>query len=91
MAPSFASADASTCYSSANGLDFRSSFRSREAKQLSTVFPDAVCKMLVNVGVTASDIAEERSRMSELVVRPDEESQPPWALLNDFAFMAQAG
>ena len=33
----------------------------REGKRLGTVFQDAVCEMLANVGVTAADIAEERS------------------------------
>ena len=41
----------------------------REGKRLGTVFPDAVCEVLVNVGITAADIAEERSRMSELTFR----------------------
>src|SRR5687767_3618419 len=38
----------------------------RDAKRLGTVFQDAVGKVLANVGVTAADIAEERSRMSEV-------------------------
>ena len=39
----------------------------REARHLATVFPDAVCAVLAAVGVPAMDIAEERSRMSEMV------------------------
>ena len=35
-----------------------------ESKRLATVFPDAVCEVLTNVGVAASDIADERCRMS---------------------------
>ena len=38
----------------------------REGKRLGAVFPDAVCEVLAIVGVSAADIAEERSRMSEL-------------------------
>jgi hypothetical protein len=38
----------------------------REGKRLAEVFPDAVCEVLGNVGVPAADIAEERSRMSEI-------------------------
>ena len=37
----------------------------REAKQLGTVFPDAVCERLAIVGVAAGDIADERMRMSK--------------------------
>lgn len=38
----------------------------REANRLRSAFPDAVCQMLAFVGVSADDIAEERSRMSEM-------------------------
>lgn len=34
----------------------------REAKRLSTVFPEAVCDRLAVVGVTPADIAEERAQ-----------------------------
>ena len=34
----------------------------REGKRLASVFPDTVCEVLSNVGVAASDIADERSR-----------------------------
>ena len=62
----------------------------REAKRLGTVFPDAVCEMLVNVGVTASDIAEERLRMSDLAFGRTR-NRSLLGTLNDFAFMAQSG
>jgi hypothetical protein len=61
----------------------------REAKQLSTVFPDAVCEMLVNVGVTASDIADERLRMSDLAFGRTR-NRSLLGTLNDFAFIAQS-
>jgi len=38
----------------------------REAKRLEAVFPDAVCHVLAAVGIGAEDIADERSRMSEI-------------------------
>ncbi len=47
-----------------------------EAKRLGTVFPDAVCQRLAVVGIAARDIADERMRMSEIGVRPDQEPQP---------------
>ena len=61
----------------------------RETKRLGTVFPDAVCEMLVNVGVTASDIAEERLRMSDLGFARTR-NRSLLGTLNDFAFMAQS-
>jgi hypothetical protein len=61
----------------------------RETKRLATVFPDAVCEMLVNVGVTAADIAEERSRMSETAFGRTR-NRSLLGTLNDFAFMAQS-
>ena len=62
----------------------------REGKRLGTVFPDAVCEVLANVGVTAADIAEERSRMSELTFGRTR-NRSLLGTLNDFAFMAQIG
>src|SRR5215218_4493629 len=38
----------------------------REGKRLAEVFPDAVCEVLSNVGVAATDIADEGSRMSKI-------------------------
>jgi hypothetical protein len=38
----------------------------REARDLATVFPDAVCEVLDLVGVPAIDIADERARISEV-------------------------
>ena len=60
-----------------------------EGKRLGTVFPDAVCEVLANLGVTAADIAEERSRMSELAFARTR-NRSLLGTLNDFAFMAQA-
>jgi len=38
----------------------------REAKRLAAVFPEAVCEVLTMVGVSAADVADERSRMLEM-------------------------
>jgi hypothetical protein len=38
----------------------------REDKRLAEVFPDAVCEVLGHVDIAAADIADERSRMSEM-------------------------
>src|SRR4026207_1966709 len=38
----------------------------REGKRLASGFPDAVCEVLAHVGIAAEDIADERSRMSEI-------------------------
>jgi hypothetical protein len=62
----------------------------REAKQLGTMFPDAVCERLVIVGVAAGDIADERMRMSELAFGRTR-NRSLLGTLNDFAFMAQSG
>ena len=60
-----------------------------EAKRLGDVFPDAVCEVLANVGVTAADIADERMRMSELAFGRTR-NRSLLGTLNDFAFMAQS-
>jgi hypothetical protein len=62
----------------------------REAKRLAAVFPDAVCKVLAVVGVSASDIADERSRMSEIGFGRTR-NRSLLGTLSDFAFMAQYG
>jgi hypothetical protein len=62
----------------------------REAKQLGTVFPTAVCERLSLVGVAAADIADERMRMSELAFGRTR-NRSLLGTLNDFAFMAQSG
>ena len=62
----------------------------REAKQLGTVFPDAVCERLAIVGVAAADIADERARMSEIAFGRTR-NRSLLGTLNDFAFMAQQG
>ena len=62
----------------------------REAKRLEAVFPDAVCAVLAVVGIGAEDIADERSRMSEISFgRTNNRSL--LGTLNDYAFMAQQG
>lgn len=62
----------------------------REAKHLAAVFPDAVCEVLAAVGVSAPDIAEERSRMAEIGFGRTS-NRSLLGTLNDFAFMAQHG
>lgn len=62
----------------------------REGKRLVEVFPEAVCEVLVNVGVTAADIAEERSRMAEIAFGRTR-NRSLLGTLNDFAFMARVG
>ena len=62
----------------------------REGKRLAEVFPDAVCEVLGLVGVAAADIAEERSRMSEIAFGRTR-NRSLLGTLNDFAFMAQQG
>ena len=62
----------------------------REAKRLEAVFPDAVCDVLAAAGISAEDIADERSRMSEISFgRTNNRSL--LGTLNDFAFIAQHG
>ena len=60
----------------------------REAKQLPTVFPQAVCDMLTIVGVSAADIAEERSRMLEMAFGRTQ-NRSLLGTINDFGFMAK--
>jgi hypothetical protein len=62
----------------------------REGKRLASVFPDAVCEVLGHVGVTAEDVADERSRMSEIAFGRTR-NRSLLGTLNDFAFMAQVG
>ncbi len=60
----------------------------REAKQLGSVFPDAVCERLAIIGVAAGDIADERARMSEITFGRTR-NRSLLGTLNDFVFMAQ--
>ena len=62
----------------------------REGKRLAEVFPDAVCYVLDLVGVAAADIADERSRMSEIAFGRTR-NRSLLGTLNDFAFMARCG
>ena len=57
----------------------------REANRLRFVFPEAVCQMLAAVGVSATDIEEERSRMSEIAYGRTK-SRSLLGTLNDFSF-----
>jgi len=61
-----------------------------EAKRLTTVFPDAVCQVLARVGIAAGDIADERSRMSEIAFGRTR-NRSLLGTMNDFAFMARHG
>ncbi|MCC7416636.1 MAG: hypothetical protein IT176_05785 [Acidobacteria bacterium] len=62
----------------------------REARNLTTVFPDAVCEALDLVGVSAADIADERSRMSEVAFGRTR-NRSLLGTMTDYAFMAQIG
>ena len=62
----------------------------REGKHLPSVLPDAVCEVLAHVGIAAEDIADERSRMSEIAFGRTR-NRSLLGTLNDFAFMAQVG
>jgi len=57
--------------------------------RLRTVFPEAVCERLVNVGVSAADIADERVRMSEIAFGGTR-NRSLLGTLNDDAFIAQS-
>jgi hypothetical protein len=61
----------------------------REGKRLVEVFTDAVCEVLSNVGVAVADIADERSRMSEIAFGRTR-NRSLLGTLNDYAFMAQS-
>ena len=61
----------------------------REGKRLAEVFPDAVCEVLALVGVAVADIADERSRMSEIAFGRTR-NRSLLGTMNDFAFMAQS-
>ena len=62
----------------------------REGKRLASVFPDAACEVLAHVGVAAADIANERTRMSEIAFGRTR-NRSLLGTLNDFVFMAQVG
>ena len=58
------------------------------SKRLESVFPDVVCEVLAKVGVTAGDVARERSQMSEIAFGPTR-NRSLLGTLNDFAHMAK--
>ena len=60
----------------------------REANRLSTVFPDAVCRMLGAVSVPAADVEHERSLMSEIAYGRTE-NRSLLGTLNDMSFGAR--
>jgi hypothetical protein len=62
----------------------------RDMRRLGIVLPDAVCGVLNAVGVSATDIAEERGRMSEIAFGRTR-NRSILGTMNDFAFMAQQG
>src|SRR5262249_51281209 len=59
----------------------------RDARHFEAVFPDAVCNVLAAAGISAEDIADERSRMSEISFGRTR-NRSLLGTLNDFAFMA---
>jgi hypothetical protein len=89
-ATSFGLAGVSTCCSSASGHRLPVVLPIGEAKRLTTVFPDAVCEVLVNVGIAAADIADEDSQMLEIVFGRTV-NRSVLGTMNDVAFMAQHG
>lgn len=60
----------------------------REANRLRTVFPDAVCQMLGAVGVPATDVELERSRMLEITYGRTK-NRSLLGTLNDMSFGAR--
>jgi hypothetical protein len=60
----------------------------REARNLATVFPDAVCEVLNLVGVSAVDIADERARMSEVAFGRTR-NRSLLGTMTDYTLMAQ--
>jgi hypothetical protein len=61
----------------------------REAKRLVSVFPDAVSEVLAYAGIAADDIADERSRMSEIAFGRTR-NRSLLGTLNDVTFMARS-
>lgn len=59
----------------------------REASRLQSAFPDAACRMLSAVGLSAGDIEEERSRMS-VITYGRTRSRSHLGTLNDFSWGA---
>ena len=60
----------------------------READRLRVSLPEAVCRMLAFVGVSATDIDDERSRMSAMAFGRMK-SRSLLGTLNDFSFGAR--
>ncbi len=61
----------------------------REAKRLGAAFPDAVCVMLAIVAVAPGNIANERTRMSEITFGRTR-NRSVRGTLNDFVFLARS-
>lgn len=61
----------------------------KESRRLDVVFPDAVCEVLAAIGVNVTDIASERSQMSEIAFGPTR-NRSVLGTLNDFAHMAKS-
>ena len=60
----------------------------RDANRLARVFPEAVCQMCAAVGVSPTDIEEERLRMSEIAYDRTQ-SRSLLGTLNDLSFGAR--
>ncbi len=60
----------------------------RQANRLPIVFPDSVCQLLTAVGVSASDVEQERLRMSEIAYDRTR-SRSLLGTLNDMSFGAR--
>jgi hypothetical protein len=71
-------------------LEVRRRVLQRHVVLLAEVFPDVVCEVLNNVGVAVTDIADERSRMSEIAFGRTR-NRSLLGTINDFALMAQVG
>jgi hypothetical protein len=60
----------------------------RDAKRLNAVFPAIVCERLALAGVSARDVAWERSHMQDIAFGPTR-NRSLLGTLNDFAHMAK--
>jgi hypothetical protein len=60
----------------------------REANRLRSAFPDAVCRVLLALGVPAADVEEELARMSQIAYARTQ-SRSLLGTLNDMSFGAR--